>query len=209
MDKKPLAFLVNIILSAFAALISLLAVFVVVGLILSSLGIAQFGAMDGVSMEPAVPNKSLIIVTPVPSENLKVGDIVKYKTCTTGAEYIRRIVDLPKDPKTGRTILKTKADTFQYPDAWECVAKSEKAFVYRTHVPKLGELYILLEKPANRIILIAAAVVLLFLSSISSAISIKRNAEDVNDREKALADRFDELDSQPAPSEPKAPPAAE
>lgn len=183
-------YVVNVIAFLLTAAVSFLAVFVLLSLVLSSLNIAKFGDMDNTSMSPTIKKDALIIATPKKVENLVPGDIIKYTACMDKKDYVRRIISLDKDPDSGKTLLKTKADRFQNPDPWNCVIVDNTANAYRFSIPKLGILYAAMADPTKRSYLIIGAVLTLIIINVASSVS-RRKSDNIEELEQSISQQVE------------------
>jgi signal peptidase len=96
-----------------ALILAVLATIVVARVIPYVTGGATF-VVGGGSMEPAIPFGSVVVVTPVPAEQLAVGDVVSVRVGAQQAVFTHRIVRLV--PREDGLWLETKGDANDKPD---------------------------------------------------------------------------------------------
>ncbi len=125
------------------------------------------------SMEPNIPQGSMVVVTP--AESYKVGDVVAYQTEKGKICTVHRIVEM-----NGDTII-TCGDangTSKDPPITADKIKGKVAF----HIPVIGNVILVLQSPVVMILLLMAAGVLFFMSWKSAdKKKQEREAKDIQD----------------------------
>lgn len=84
-------------------------------IILNISGYLVLAVIEGRSMEPLLRYGDLVLVISVPPNEIKVNDIVVYKSCRYGNLIIHRVVDIVR--KNGRYYFVTKGDNNLMPDS--------------------------------------------------------------------------------------------
>jgi signal peptidase I len=112
------------------------------------------------SMEPAIPTFSLLVLQPVSSEELQVGDVITVLR-SEGTEQTlitHRIV--AKEEGAEGTVFVTKGDANEAPDSWRVDASG--AGWRATYVmPYAGVLVVFLQQPVLRMLLIGLPILAL------------------------------------------------
>lgn len=92
---------------------------VAIMLIIVLIGLAGYkpSVIISKSMEPKLMTNALIITKQVPYKNIKVGDIIKFKTTEAGPVAVMHRV-IRKTTVNDEIILKTKGDNNKLEDSW-------------------------------------------------------------------------------------------
>jgi signal peptidase len=139
------------------AVIVLLTVFMVLA---PKFGLQMHSVMSG-SMKPTMETGGLVICRSTAIEDLKVGDIVGFRT-DGGKEVTHRIIDIQE--KDGQLWFQTKGDANADPDLEPVTPTQPKVDRVVYHVPYLGFIAVFLKGKMAFFLLIAIpALVLLFL----------------------------------------------
>jgi signal peptidase I len=113
------------------------------GLVLTALGIGpRTGAYRTLtvltgSMNPAIPAGSMVLVTPEPSSEVRVGQIITYSIPTEDHRVVsHRVVEvLERSPSL---VIRTKGDANETPDPWLARVEDPTVWQVRTVIPGLG-----------------------------------------------------------------------
>ena len=114
--------------------------------------------VGGKSMEPALTMGSAIIVAPVPSSQLRVGDVITLRAGDDNARFTHRIVEIVDRPD-GRYV-QTKGDANERPDP-TLVHESAIEGRVQAAIPLAGYLIALLSTPTGVLFVIGIAATLL------------------------------------------------
>ncbi len=111
------------------------------------------------SMAPTIPTGALIVLQPVASDQLAVGEIITFQHPERPADLVtHRIVAIEEGP-SGRSLV-TQGDANVLPDSWRVVGRGQ-GWRYLFAIPQLGALFQVLQAPLGRlVVLIVPAVVL-------------------------------------------------
>ena len=112
------------------------------------------------SMRPTIPEGSVVVVTPLPAEQLHVGDVVMYRIPEGDRRVVsHRVVEI-LEPGT-RPVVRTQGDANPAPDAWTARLEGGSLWQVRAAVPGLGHLVQALRDPHVRPILVGVVPALL------------------------------------------------
>lgn len=114
------------------------------------------------SMRPTYEPGSVVLVRPVPIEDLKVGDVITYQIPVDDHRVVtHRIVEILDQP--GPPVVRTQGDANNAPDPW--LSRLEGATAWRAagDVPGLGYAISALRAPMVRHLLVLACPLLLCL----------------------------------------------
>lgn len=127
------------------------------------------------SMTPIMPTGSMIVVTPVPADSVRVGDIITYEAPTDGRVVTHRIVHVRRDDQG--LVVMTKGDASAELDPWRARIDSDEVWRMRSVVPYVGWGIHALRSPAVRrlaLFILPSAAALLWLMQIWGAAPPKR-----------------------------------
>jgi signal peptidase I len=115
------------------------------------------------SMEPTIRKGSVILVDPVPVDDVEVGDIIVFAAPESGRMTVHRVATIDHDGD-GRPVFTTRGDANNGPDPWRLTVDGEHLHRVRYAVPVVGGLLLKLSEPTMRLALAAtgAALVLGF-----------------------------------------------
>ena len=161
-------FLVNVLVIAavvFAALLLAPTIF----------GYERYVITSG-SMDPTIPEGSVVYSEPTPADQLTVGDIITFKPPQTYAIDLvtHRVHSIESPPEAnGRLVFRTKGDANEKPDPWEITLDQNEAALEKAHVPYVGYIYIALAEPWVRLLLITIPALVI---AVGTAVSVWREA---------------------------------
>ncbi len=90
------------------------------------------------SMRPTFDPGDVIVVRPVPLEQLKVGDAITYNVPVDDQHVVtHRIVEITRDGSPNPVVV-TKGDANDARDPWEARLQGTTAWVYDRRIPKAG-----------------------------------------------------------------------
>ncbi|HWB70780.1 MAG TPA: signal peptidase I, partial [Egibacteraceae bacterium] len=115
------------------------------------------------SMAPAIPAGSVVVVTPQPLEELRVGQVLTYHIPVDDHRVVtHRVVEiLEAGPQP---LVRTRGDTNAVADPWLARISGEPAWTARLVVPHLGHLVTWLRQPPVRALGVWVAPILLAAS---------------------------------------------
>ncbi len=113
--------------------------------------------LTGGSMEPAIPKGAVVVLEPVDSSALRVGDVVTVRLPTSGSHVTHRILDVTE--VEGATWLRTKGDANPTPDPALLPAADLEGRVI-AWIPALGYLMRLLSAPQGVLFVLAFSIAL-------------------------------------------------
>jgi signal peptidase len=133
----------------------------------SLLGYERY-VITGGSMSGTFERGSVVVARTVPTEDLRVGDVITYQPpASSGVTTLvtHRVVRIDRDD-VGRQVLHTKGDANPDPDPWRFTLTGEKQAVVAFHVPYVGNALIALADRTTRMFLIGVPAGLVGLVSI-------------------------------------------
>ena len=112
------------------------------------------------SMRPTISEGSVVVVTPLPAEDLHVGDVIMYRTPEGDRRVVsHRVVEIV-EPGT-RPVVRTQGDANPAPDPWTARLEGGSLWQVRAAVPGLGHAVQALRDPRVRPVLVGVVPVLL------------------------------------------------
>jgi signal peptidase len=173
-----------------------LATLVLVVVVLACVGIfvaPHFGwhldIVYGGSMEPAIKIGSLVVIKPVQPQDIKVDDIITYRSAAeSGMVTTHRVIEVMHND--GSLVFRTKGDANEDPDI-NPVAANELVGKLTLDIPYLGYLELLLRTRLGMILLIGlpvAAIIGMELRNIRKALAERKEgvASDCERKEKRI-----------------------
>lgn len=163
--RRPLA-----AVTRFGGHVALVAVWVLVVV----LGLVMWGprftplrtdVIIGQSMEPTIPLYSVIVVEPVPVEQLRSGDIITFEQPEVGDRKVTHRIERVERRKDGRLAFVTKGDNNEARDPWR-VTYEGSGYRVRTHVPHVGWLILQAQTPVARIGLVVLPALVLLVAAL-------------------------------------------
>jgi signal peptidase len=119
-------------------------------------------AVEGVSMEKTYFDGDLVVIRGIPTEDIKIGDVIVYQRTVSSIPIIHRVID--ETLVSGRLYFITQGDnriSNPYPDS-PVPAEAVKGVVI-IHVPKLGFFFMVLQSPIGRVMSgVLIVIILLF-----------------------------------------------
>jgi signal peptidase I len=117
------------------------------------------------SMRPTMPEGSVVMIRPVPTSELGVGDVITYKIPVHDRRIVtHRIVEIIEPAP--EPVVRTKGDANDAPDPWVAKLRGDRAWRVRLAVPRVGYALAALRHPASRRLTVLAAPALLALVSL-------------------------------------------
>jgi signal peptidase I len=144
-----------------SALGAALAIFLLLAL-LPHTGLYRTETVLSGSMKPDFSSGDLVIVTPEPSRNVRVGQVISYQI-PVGDHHVQthRIVQIIHGGQ--HPVVRTKGDANNARDPWTARLDGSTAWRVRLVVPKLGWMVVWLRDPLVRLLTLFAAPLLFAL----------------------------------------------
>jgi signal peptidase len=98
-------------------------------------------------MSPGINPGDVVVTTPEPAADLKVGDVISYQIPVEDHRVETHRVTWVKHQADGSIAFKTKGDANDTVDPWTAVLKSDTVYEVQTVVPKLGAAIRVLRAP--------------------------------------------------------------
>lgn len=174
------------IFQALATVLLVMAILVSVGIFVGPQVGWRVDTVYGGSMEPAIKLGSLAVIRPVEPQNVRVGDVITYRSGTeSNTVTTHRVIEvLPSD---GSLMFRTKGDANEDPDAYIVPAENVVGRVWMS-VPYVGYVMDFVKSPIGLGLLIgipAALIIGIELRNIFRSIGDLRRK-----RENAMLDRL-------------------
>jgi len=132
-------------------------------------GGTKAAVVTGGSMEPTIHIGSVAIIKKVDVENIKVGDIIAFKTGKT--KTIHRVID--KIVENSSFYFKTKGDANEDPDPW--IVKPEDIIgVLYIQIPYYGYLIWFATTPFGIVLFILVPAIILIVGEVKKILKVKR-----------------------------------
>jgi signal peptidase I len=134
-------------------------------LVPAALGYKRYAITTG-SMTGAINAGSLVFDRPIPSAELRVGDVITFGPPTgydVSGMVTHRVHSLGRDP-SGALAIQTKGDANNAPDEWTFTPKGTTVLRVSQHVPYLGRTFSTLSTPRGRMLAFAVPGLLIALS---------------------------------------------
>ena len=113
------------------------------------LPVQTFAVLSG-SMEPTIPVGAIVVATPVPAAQLRLGDVITFQNPNHPDRLVtHRIRGIA--PSAQGPLLRTQGDANPAPDAWVLQATQAPVYRYLFQVPYLGYLVLASQTAAVRI----------------------------------------------------------
>jgi signal peptidase len=106
------------------------------------------------SMAPTFRPGDLVLMRPVPVQELRTGDIAVFVPPNESSSYAHRVIGISGNP--ARPVIRTQGDANPAPDPWRAGLTSPTVPVVVTHLPYAGRLGVLLHGAQGHALLIAA-----------------------------------------------------
>jgi signal peptidase len=127
----------------------------------SLLGYQRY-VLVGHSMEPTIKRGSVVFDKVVPTDQLRIGDVITYVQPATHTPTTHRIVREERDA-AGQRVFVTKGDNNAAEDLHPFTLDRPTQARYAFAIPYVGHLFILLADPAARLWLLALPALLIAL----------------------------------------------
>lgn len=115
----------------------------------------------GSSMEPTIPLWSVIVVEPLPVEQIRRGDVITFEQPgATGRKVTHRVTRVERAGAGAPPQFQTKGDNNDSVDPWR-VSYVDDAWRVRTHIPYVGRALAMAQTRGARVALIAVPVLVL------------------------------------------------
>lgn len=129
------------------------------------------------SMEPAIMTGDLLLDTPVPVQQVEVGDVVSLPNPATGVLVTHRVVDIaPQDDGTWH--VRMQGDANDTEDGGAYVVTDDTVLSPRWQVPGGGDFITRLTRPSTAVPLLVALAALLALSRMPASRTGHERARD-------------------------------
>ncbi len=136
------------------ALVSLVAmVALILALAPRVLPFRAYAVLSG-SMAPALPAGALIVLAPIDSSEVGVGNVIAFEQPGKPGRIVTHRVVRIESSSTGR-VLVTRGDANNAEDAWRIPAEG-RGWRVRFHVPQVGRLTSMLQTPVASLALVVA-----------------------------------------------------
>lgn len=117
------------------------------------------------SMRPSMPEGSVIVTTPMPARDVRVGDVITYRIPVEDHRIVtHRVVELVRGGN--RPIVRTRGDANREPDTWVAGLEGGTVWTARATVPQVGYVLEWLRRPHTRQVLVLGIPVLLVALSL-------------------------------------------
>lgn len=115
------------------------------------------------SMAPAIPPGSVVVVTPQPLQQLRVGQVLTYQSPVDDQRVVtHRVTEMLESG--AQPVVRTRGDANAVPDPWLAQLTGDTAWTAQLVVPHLGRPLTWLRQPPARALGVWAAPALLALS---------------------------------------------
>jgi|SRR5687768_11208175 len=105
------------------------------------------------SMRPTMSEGSVIVTTPMPASEVRVGDVITYRIPVEDRRIVtHRVVEIVRGGE--HPLVRTQGDANKDPDTWVAELKGSTAWKARMTVPKAGYAFEWLRQPHTRQLLV-------------------------------------------------------
>lgn len=105
------------------------------------------------SMRPTMPEGSVIVTTPMPASEVRVGDVITYRIPVEDRRVVtHRVVQIVRSG--AQPLVRTKGDANKGPDTWVAELKGGTVWTARATVPGAGFVFEWLRQPQTRQLLV-------------------------------------------------------
>ena len=140
------------------------------------------------SMGPGIPTGSLVEAEPIPTRDLKPGDILLFNAPIDGHPLVmHRVFD--ETVHKGGSTFHTKGDANDAPDAWTIRVKDPVSWTVRRHVPFVGTAIGWVSKIGARMFVLVGGTLLLLLWGLSAVWAKPTISWRANDPKQVIPDR--------------------
>lgn len=99
------------------------------------------------SMEPAIPAGSVVVVRPLPTTEIRVGDVLTFTAPVDGDPVVtHRVIEVVEAGR--RPVIRTQGDANQSPDPWRARMEEDTAWRVTRVLPVAGHVLAWLRQPA-------------------------------------------------------------
>jgi signal peptidase I len=131
------------------------------------------------SMEPGLHPGDLIITKPEPAADVRVGQVVALPVPSSpGQRYTHRVISVTY--VSGKPVVRTKGDANPAPEPFSLRIDSPTVPVVVGHIPYVGRLSVLLQRPSTRLPLIAITLLAMLLAGWRLIGGLRPAREDVD-----------------------------
>lgn len=156
------------LLGALASACSLAAVLAILAISLGPLtGRYRTMTVLTASMRPGLPVGTLVVAVPVPTNEIRVGDVITYAAPTPDAPVVTHRVTKVRTVD-GATAVHTKGDANAAADPWEARLEGPVAWKMRSAVPHAGRAIMWLHSEGAQVVFRTVVPVLIVLSALRS-----------------------------------------
>lgn len=132
------------------------------------------------SMEPAIPAGAIVVVTPLPATQVRVGQVITY-SIPEGDHHVisHRVVDVLHEGD--RTVMQTKGDANEAVDPWLAEIDGDTAWQVSVAVPGVGRMINWLRQPLQHrisVLLLPALLAVVWMVRIWRPVSKSGDPED-------------------------------
>ncbi|MCW2960250.1 MAG: sipW 2 [Thermoleophilia bacterium] len=144
------------------------------------------------SMEPTFATGDAVIVTPIPTSDLRAGDVISYHAPVDGSPLVtHRVVEVLE--RGTNPIVRTRGDANAADDPWTAQLEGGTVWKQRMSIPYAGHATRALRHPAMKTITVYGLPLLLLCIALGGVWGRRELPEDGLDATRYLAD--DELDA--------------
>ena len=154
----------------------------------SVFGWKPFIVLSG-SMENNIMPGDLILTKEVDTSELKVGDVISFRT-DSSTVITHRIIKIVEEE--GERKYYTKGDNNDSADR-NAVVDSQIEGIYRYRIPKLGNVAVYLQKPAGIVICITIPLIIILIAQFAD---FKKHEIEVKEKQKHLEEKMEILEQQ-------------
>lgn len=154
----------------------------------SVFGWKPFIVLSG-SMEDNIMPGDLILTKEVDTSELKVGDVISFRT-DSSTVITHRIIKIVEEE--GERKYYTKGDNNDTADR-NAVVDSQIEGIYRYRIPKLGNIAVYLQKPTGIVVCIAVPLIIILIAQFAD---FKRKEIEVKEKQKNLEEKMEILEQQ-------------
>ena len=129
----------------------------------STMGVIKPLIVVSGSMEPEIGTGDLVVATPVPIEDVEVGDVLSLRNDVTDRLVTHRVIEVAQHDD-GSWHVQMQGDANDSPDAGEYVVTDDTVLAPRWQLPGLGRVMMRLTDPSVAVPLLIGVAALLALS---------------------------------------------
>lgn len=107
------------------------------------------------SMQPSMPVGSMVVTTPMPARDVRVGNVITYRIPVDDRRVVtHRVVEVVRGGD--QPVVRTKGDANKNPDSWVAELKGGTVWKASVTVPKVGYALEWLRQPRSKQLLVLA-----------------------------------------------------